>query len=159
VAGCGKSSLGRAVAAARGWRVVEGDDFHDEANREKMSRGIPLNDADREAWLERLAHQLQLQPHGVVVTCSALKRAYRDRLRTAAGNLRFVFMDITRDEALVRVALRASTHFFSPSLVDSQFRTLERPDGEPGVLRVDALEPLPQLTGQVIAWLQPEIKT
>src|SRR5437016_2806446 len=121
VAGCGKSSLGRAVAAARGLSVVEGDDFHDEANREKMSRGIPLNDADREAWLERLVHQLQLQPDGVVVTCSALKRAYRDRLRTAAGSLRFVFMDIARDQAHVRVALRASTHFFSPTLVDSQF--------------------------------------
>jgi gluconokinase len=159
VAGCGKSSLGHALAAAQGLQVVEGDDFHDEASRQKMGRGIPLTDADREAWLDKLACQLQLRPQGVVLTCSALKRAYRDRLRAAGGGLCFVFMDIARDQAHVRVTSRAPTHFFSPSLVDSQFATLERPDGEAGVLRVDALEPLPQLTTQVIAWLQSEVKS
>jgi gluconokinase len=89
-----------------------------------------------------------------VLTCSALKRAYRQRLRAASAGLRFVFLDIDRAHALQRVAARASTHFFSASLVDSQFATLESPVGEPGVLRLDALAPLPTLQAQAQAWLQ-----
>jgi gluconokinase len=88
-----------------------------------------------------------------VLTCSALKRVYRARLREAAPGLRFVFLDIPRDAAHARVSARASTHFFSSSLVDSQFATLESPVGEPGVLRVDALEPLSLLQVQVRDWL------
>jgi len=90
-----------------------------------------------------------------VLTCSALKRRYRDRLRAAAPGLRFVFMEIDRDDALARVAAR-SAHFFSASLVDSQFEALESPVGEPGVLRVDATAPVPQLQAQVSAWLHSE---
>ena len=152
VAGCGKSSLGAAVAAAEGLPLIEGDDFHSPASREKMSRGVALTDADRTQWLEVLGAQLAAQPQGVVLTCSALKRAYRDRLRAAAPDLRFVFLEIGREAAQQRVASRGS-HFFSASLVDSQFATLESPVGEPGVLRVDALEPLPALQAQVSAWL------
>ncbi len=156
VAGCGKSSLGQALAQAEGLRLVEGDDFHGEASRAKMSQGIALTDADREGWLESLGQQLRLHPEGLVLTCSALKRAYRDRLRRAAPGLRFVFLDISREAAQARVAARAATHFFSLSLVDSQFATLESPVGEPGVLRVDALLPIPQLQQQVAAWLRSE---
>jgi gluconokinase len=89
----------------------------------------------------------------VVLTCSALKRAYRERLRAAAPGLRFVFLDIPREEARARVAARAGTHFFSLSLVDSQFATLQSPAGEPGVLCVDARAPLAQLRRQVGDWL------
>jgi gluconokinase len=91
----------------------------------------------------------------LVLTCSALKRAYRERLRQAAPGLRFVFLDIGREQAQARVAARAAQHFFSTTLVDSQFATLEAPTGEPGVLRVDALKPLAQLQAEVTAWLNP----
>jgi gluconokinase len=153
VAGCGKSTVGAAIAAAEGLPLVEGDHFHSQASRDKMARGVPLDDADRAQWLVVLGEQLAAHPDGVVLTCSALKRAYRDRLRQAAPGVRFVFLEITREAAQQRVSSRDS-HFFSASLVDSQFATLESPLGEPGVLRVDALAPIDTLQAQVAAWLQ-----
>lgn len=153
VAGCGKSSLGAEVAQAAGLRLVEGDDFHSAESRAKMAVGIALTDADRDGWLSVLSAQLRAHPEGLVLTCSALKRVYRERLRQAAPGLRFVFLDIGREQAQARVAARAQSHFFSTTLVDSQFATLEVPTGEAGVLRVDALKPLPQLQAEVTAWL------
>lgn len=153
VAGCGKSSLGAALAQAEGLPLIEGDDHHSPASREKMRQGIALTDADREGWLATLGHLLQAQPQGVVLTCSALKKAYRDRLRSACPGLRFVFLEIDRTHAGRRVAARAGTHFFSSALVDSQFATLESPVGEAGVLRLDALLDLPTLQQQASAWL------
>jgi gluconokinase len=153
VAGCGKSTAGAAIAAAEGLPLVEGDDFHSEASRAKMARGVPLTDADRAQWLVVLGEQLAARVDGVVLTCSALKRAYRDQLRAAAPGLRFVFLQIAPDAALRRVATRGS-HFFSASLVDSQFATLESPVGEPRVLAVDALAPVAELQRRVGAWLQ-----
>ncbi len=143
VAGCGKSGLGRAVARDQGLVLVEGDDHHSAASRAKMRRGIALTDADRGGWLDRLGQELRANPLGMVLTCSALKRIYRDRLRAAGPGLRFVFLDITREQAQARVTARAPGHFFSTSLVDSQFETLEPATGETGVLRVDALNPSP----------------
>jgi gluconokinase len=131
---------------------VEGDHHHSPANRDKMARGIALTDADRADWLATLADQLQARPDGAIVTCSALKRAYRDRLRQAAPSLRFVFLEIGKVDAQARVSARAS-HFFSTSLVDNQFATLESPVGEAGVLRLDATLPLAQLQTTVTAWL------
>jgi|SRR3990167_511059 len=152
VSGCGKSSLGEAVALATGLPLVEGDHYHSTANRDKMARGIALTDVDRADWLATLGAQLQARPAGAVVTCSALKRAYRNRLRQAAPNLRFVFLEIGKAEALARVGARAA-HFFSTSLVDNQFATLESPVGEAGVLRLDATLPLAQLQTMVTEWL------
>lgn len=156
VAGCGKSSLGAALAQALGAPIVEGDAHHSAESRAKMSQGIALTDADREGWLERLAAELARRGEGVVLTCSALKRAYRARLRAASPGLRFVFLEIGRDEALQRVAARAGRHFFSASLVDSQFATLESPVGEAGVLRVDATEPIEALCAAVVRWIGHE---
>ena len=153
VAGCGKSSLGAALALAEGAQLIEGDAHHSDSNREKMRRGIPLDDADRAGWLDTLAAELAARGANTVLTCSALKRAYRDRLRAAAPALRFVFMDIDPESARARIETR-DAHFFSPSLVASQFAALESPVGEPGVLRVDALAPLPQLQDEVRAWLK-----
>jgi gluconokinase len=152
VAGCGKSSLAVEVARELHLPLIEGDDFHPQANQDKMHAGIALTDKDRQGWLEALGAQLAGHPQGVVLTCSALKRAYRDLLRRYRPDVRFVFMDLDRDAALARVAARGATHFFSPKLVDSQFQTLERPDGEAGVLRVDATAPLATLVPQVLAW-------
>ena len=153
VAGCGKSSLGAALAQATGLKLVEGDDFHSPASRAKMNLGIALTDADRDGWLSTLSDQLRTHRQGLVLTCSALKQAYRERLRQAAPGLRFVFLDIGREQAQTRVVARAAQHFFSTTLVDSQFATLENPTGEPGVLRVDALKPIDQLQAEVTAWL------
>ncbi len=156
VAGCGKSSLGVAVAQQLGLQIVEGDDHHSAENLTKMQRGVALTDADRAGWLAALGAQLHKHPSALVLTCSALKRAYRDQLRQSAPGLNFVFLDISRDHAAARVAARAATHFFSASLISSQFSTLEVPTGEPGVLRVDALLPLATLTAQVCRWLANE---
>jgi gluconokinase len=124
-----------------------------------MSRGVALDDADRAGWLDTLGLQLAAQRDGVVLTCSSLKRSYRERLRAACPGLRFVFLDIERDEALRRVAQRAAAHFFSASLVDSQFATLESPVGEAGVLRLDARRPLDSMTADVLAWLTTKEST
>lgn len=152
VAGCGKSSLGAAVAATLGWPVIEGDDFHPPANKAKMAAGAALTDADRAGWLEALAAQLSAHPRGAVLTCSALKRGYRDRLRAANRGLLFAFLDIDLATAQRRVADRGG-HFFSPTLVASQFEALEPPTGEPGVLRLDGTLPMAQLHDQVIAFV------
>lgn len=153
VAGCGKSSLGAALAQAEQMPLIEGDDHHSQASRDKMQQGIALTDADRQGWLQVLGQQLQAHPQGVVLTCSALKKTYRDLLRQARPDLRFVFLEIERQAAGERVASRAS-HFFSSSLVDSQFATLESPVDEAGVLRVDALRPLNELCEQASTWLR-----
>ena len=153
VSGCGKSSLGAALAASLGLPLIEGDDFHPEANVEKMSAGIPLTDADRAGWLDTLGRTLAEAQHGAVLTCSALKRDYRERLRACAPKLQFVFMSLSREEAERRVAARASEHMFPPSLVANQFATLESPVGERGVLEVQATTPVAELVTEVGEWL------
>lgn len=150
VSGCGKSSLGRALAEATGLPMVEGDDFHPRANIEKMQNGIALADADRAGWLQALGAELARHPGGAVLTCSALKRSYRDVLRAAVPPLRFVFLHIDRAEAQARVTARAADHFFSTTLVDDQFATLEDPSGEPGVARVEATDAIPALVAQIL---------
>lgn len=153
VAGCGKSTLAARAAQRLGLPWLEGDAFHGPASVAKMAAGQPLTDADREGWLATLGRLLQAHPQGVVLTCSALKKAYRDRLRAACPGLRFVFLEIDRVSAGQRVAARAGTHFFSTALVGSQFATLESPVGEPGVLRLDATVDLATLQQQASAWI------
>jgi gluconokinase len=153
VAGCGKSSLGQALAERCGLPLIEGDDFHRPDSRAKMRAGVPLTDADRRGWLDALADELVRQPSGAVLTCSALKRCYRDRLRAAVPGLRFVYMEIDREAARARAAARAAEHFFPASLIDSQFDTLEPPIDEPNVLRVDATLGLQNLSEQASAWV------
>jgi gluconokinase len=151
VAGCGKSSLGTALAQRLGFELIEGDDHHSAANRLKMQQGTPLTDADRAGWLVGLGWLLARRPGGMVLTCSALRKAYRDQLRAASPGLRFVFLDITPEQARERVTNRGA-HFFSTTLVDSQFATLESPVDEPGVLRVDAALPLETQLPLVELW-------
>ena len=152
VAGCGKSSLGQLCALKLNVPLLEGDDFHPASNVAKMRGGIPLSDSDRAAWLDTLADQLQAHPQGVVLTCSALKLRYRDRLRAAVPGLRFVFLELTQEQARDRVAARPA-HLFPVSLVASQFATLEDPRREPGVLPLDATRPLAELVSAVVHWV------
>lgn len=155
VSGCGKSSLALALAAACGLPMIEGDAHHSEANLQRMRQGIALTDADRAGWLAVLAGLLAARPGGVVLSCSALKRAYRDGLRAASPQLGFVFLEIPRDLAAQRVAARGPAHFFSSSLVDSQFDALEPPLDEPGVLTLDALRPVDALVRETLRWTRP----
>ena len=151
VAGCGKSSLGRRCAHACELPFLEGDDFHPAANVAKMRGGTPLTDHDRAAWLNTLAAQLRAHPKGLVLTCSALRRSYREQLRGAAPGLRFLFLSISESQASARVAARSS-HLFPVGLVASQFVALEDPSAEEGVLNLDAMRPLDALKAQAVQW-------
>ena len=153
VSGCGKSSLAQALAGALGLPCIEGDDFHSPASVIKMRAGVPLDDRDRAGWLDRLSDELASHPNGAVASCSALKLAYRERLRRAVPRLYFAFLDISRDDALARVAARPD-HLFPASLVDSQFATLERPDGERNVVALDASASPDALVAQVTQALE-----
>ncbi len=153
VAGCGKSEIGQRIAQAMSLPLIEGDDFHPPRNIEKMQRGQPLTDEDRADWLTHLGQALAQQTTGAVLTCSALKAAYRDQLRACVPNLRFVHLVITPAESLRRVASRPG-HFYPPSLVASQFEALQDPAGEPGVLALDATAAPGDLARQAVDWLR-----
>ena len=134
VSGSGKSLIGSGLAAERGWAFVDGDDLHPEANVAKMAAGIPLTDADRWPWLDAVAATLAASPGGIVVACSALRRAYRDRIRTAAPDVFFVELAGPRDLLWQRMTARPG-HFMPASLLDSQLATLESlASDEPGAI-------------------------
>lgn len=152
VAGCGKSEVAQRIAQALQLALVEGDDFHPPANIEKMRSGSPLTDEDRAGWLDVLGRELAARPQGAVLTCSALKRSYRDQLRASVPALKFVHLALPIEEARRRVALRPG-HFMPPSLVSSQFAALEDPAGEPGVVEVDACLPLDEVARRAVAGL------
>jgi gluconokinase len=154
VAGCGKSAVGQGLARQLGVPLIEGDDFHPASNIRKMQQGIALTDEDRAQWLRTLRDGLSGSAGGAVLTCSALKAAYRDILRTAVPELRFVHLAISQAESLRRVAARGAAHFYPPSLVASQFEALQDPSGEPGVLVLDATAPIQTLIQQAVDWLQ-----
>jgi gluconokinase len=154
VSGCGKSTIATALCARTGAAYIEGDDFHPAQNIQKMRAGIPLNDADRQGWLERLAQEataLLTTHHHVVISCSALKRRYRDVLRQAIPNLGFVFLALTKEEARERVNHR-SGHFMPASLIDSQFRDLEPPSDEPRVLTIPATQTVIDIADIAAKW-------
>ncbi len=152
VSGCGKSHVGALIAQWLGLPLVEGDEFHSEANRARMRSGIALTDTDRAGWLRGLGLQLQARPGGAVLTCSALKAAYRDQLRAAVPGLRFAWLDLDAASALARVGQRAE-HFFPAGLVATQFEALEPPLDEPGVLRLDARLPPETLAERAALWV------
>jgi gluconokinase len=144
VSGCGKTSIGQGVADALRMDFVEGDALHPPANIEKMSRGIPLTDEDRFPWLDRIGRAIG-EGRGVVVSCSALKQIYRDRLRGfAAGQLIFVYLKGTEDLLLQRLTARKG-HFMPASLLQSQLAALEDPMGEGGVVAVDISGSVPEI--------------
>ena len=157
VAGCGKSAVGQLIAAHLGLPLIEGDAFHPVSNVSKMQRGVALTDDDRADWLQTLGLALARHEGGAVLTCSALKAAYRDRLRAAATPLYFIYLKISETEALRRVAQRAG-HFYPPSLVASQFAALEEPSGEPGVLTLDGAASLTDLGQRAAEWLTATVK-
>lgn len=129
VAGSGKTTVGKVLAHRLGWRFYEGDDFHPERNREKMRSGEPLTDEDRAPWLDALAALIRrsAQAHDdVIVACSALKRAYRERLGAGLSEIRFVYLHGSPELIRQRLAGRKG-HFFDAALLQSQLDTLEEP--------------------------------
>jgi gluconokinase len=137
VSGAGKSTVGGLIAERLGLSFRDADDFHPPANIAKMSAGQPLTDEDRWPWLDAIgAHLAAHRASGAVVTCSALKRAYRQRLRAAAPGLRFIHLHGAEALIVERQAARQG-HFMPPSLVASQFATLEPPESEPDVIALD----------------------
>lgn len=144
VAGSGKTTVAQILADRLGWPYAEADEFHPQANIDKMSAGTPLTDDDRWPWLQAIRDWLTEQTRAgrsAIVTCSALKVAYRDVLREAEGRVRFVHLDGTIEQIGERMSGRQG-HFMPPSLLPSQFETLQRlGEDEDGVVIPVAISP------------------
>jgi gluconokinase len=156
VAGCGKSAVGSALAATLGWTFVEGDSLQPAANVERMASGLPLTDAHRWGWLDAVGGQIarsELSGHGSVAACSALKRAYRDRLRRYSDGILFIHLEIDKATAALRVAARKG-HFMPASLVDSQFADLEPPAPDEMAVALDARLPVEELVANAATILR-----
>ncbi|MBF6228273.1 gluconokinase [Nocardia abscessus] len=154
VSGSGKTTVGTRLAEALGVDYAEGDEFHPPANVAKMAAGTPLDDADREPWLDALAGWLaERSGEGAVVTCSALKRVYRDRLRASAPDAFFLHLDLPRGELERRLADRQG-HFMPPSLLDSQLGTLEPLEPDEDGSTVDGTRSPEDLVRETVAALE-----
>ena len=135
--GCGKTTLGKALADALGWRFIEGDSLHPPANIAKMASGVALTDEDREPFLRNVAQAIiAARPQSVVVACSALKRSYRDLIRAHAGEVAIVLPGLDRSDLLARLEQRPH-HFMPAALLDSQLQTLEPPGADERALVLD----------------------
>jgi gluconokinase len=153
VSGCGKSSIGQALAAHLGVPYIEGDAMHPPASIAKMSAGTPLNDDDRWPWLTAIGTGLKLHPEGAVAACSALKSAYRDRIEAVSGpQTCFIFLNCSR-ETLERNHAGRKDHFMPPSLLDSQLATLEPPIGEKRAVTIDGNQPFEAVMKSILVWL------
>ena len=145
VSGCGKTTVAALLSGRCGWSFEEGDALHPQSNVDKMRAGHPLTDEDRWPWLEKVASwidgQLDAGRSGII-TCSALKRSYRDILNRRGSGVVFVYLAGDKELIAARLAVRRG-HFMPPSLLESQFETLEEPQADEPAVRVD-IGPSPQ---------------
>ncbi|MEM7642976.1 MAG: gluconokinase [Pseudomonadota bacterium] len=153
VTSTGKTATGEALARALGGRFVDGDDLHPASNVAKMARGEPLDDADRAPWLDRVGAALARGEQTCVIACSALKRAYRDRIRAVVPGAVFVHLHGPRDLIAARMAAREG-HFMPVSLLESQLATLERPGPDEAAIPVDITDPVETMVSGIVAALQ-----
>ncbi|KAI9171553.1 gluconokinase-like protein [Paramyrothecium foliicola] len=161
-AGCGKSTVAEYLAKSRDMVYLEGDEYHTAANVEKMRNGTPLTDADRWDWLtllrEEATRRISQNSNGVVVTCSALKRKYRDVIRVAAYYdpsilIHFIYLDAEEETLLKRVGERKG-HYMGANMVHSQFHDLERPSAdEKDVISVDVSQTIEEVKKAALARL------
>lgn len=159
ISGSGKTTVGALLAERLGWAFADGDGFHPAANVARMRAGLPLTDADREPWLAAIGAWMDQHiaaGRSAVITCSALRRAYRARLLGGRPAARMVFLLISRAEGEVRLAAR-SGHFFPGALLDSQLETLEppQPDEDYGIrlLALRAAASPESIVSAITAWL------
>ena len=156
VTSCGKTSVGEGLAKELNCPFIEGDRLHPVSNIAKMSAGTPLNDADRWPWLEIIGKAMKAEcdkGHGAVASCSALKKAYRQRLAEAAGRpITFIFLHGSRDLLAARMAMRKG-HFMPTSLLDSQLATIEAPGPDEKALPLDVALPVDELVRRSKAYL------
>lgn len=153
VSGCGKSTVGQALADALGWDFRDGDAFHPPANVAKMKSGAPLIDDDRWPWLDAIARYIdetRAADGHAIIACSALKRAYRDRLKGARSDVTFVHLAGSQDLIETRMAARKN-HFMPLGLLDSQFATLEAPADEEGAITVSVAGAPGEIVNDVMA--------
>jgi gluconokinase len=158
VAGCGKTVVATALAERFGWRMIEGDQLHPPANVEKMSAGLPLTDEDRWGWLDAIGEKIAAaagEGESAVAACSALKRAYRDRLRRYCSGMLFVHLAIGRATAAERVGSRKG-HFMPATLVDSQFAALEPPGPDETAVNMDATRPVAEIVTEIAEILRDD---
>ena len=158
VAGSGKSTVGEMLADRLGYPLIEGDAYHPEDNIAKMSAGIPLDDADRRPWLEPLGRLMRDSDGPVVITCSALKRRYRDILREVSG-AEVVFVYLHGEPELLAERMNSRTgHFMPPSLLESQLASLEVPGEGENTIRTD-IGPAPALiVDDIVSKLKDRIR-
>jgi gluconokinase len=148
VSSAGKTTVGTALAASLGWRFVEGDLLHPVANTEKMRAGVPLTESDRVPWLAAVHAVIERaveRRESIVIACSALKQRYRDMLRGDCRGVRFVYLRVLEGTAVARSATRTG-HFAGPTLVPSQFATLEEPAD---ALTVDGAHPPEEIVAAI----------
>lgn len=157
VSGCGKSTVSQALAQRLGLHMVDGDDLHLPESVAKMRSGVALQDADRWPWLDRIGDCLAVSADGspgCVVACSALRRAYRDRIRAKAGPLCFLFLKGDYELIAQRMRQRVG-HYMQANLLDSQFQTLEAPaPEETDIITLDISAPMSSLIDQAVAALR-----
>ena len=155
VSGCGKSTVGVQLAAALGVRFLEGDSLHPVRNVARMAAGFALDDEDREGWLQALAErirQARIAGKGLVLSCSALKRSYRDILREGAPDLRFLYLYGDHELLKARMAARIG-HYMPMSLLASQLSTLEAPDNNENAQHFDVVRPPEDIVSSVVSAL------
>ncbi|MBL8583251.1 MAG: gluconokinase [Rhizobiaceae bacterium] len=155
VAGSGKTTVGEALAQALGAYYIEGDRLQPPENVARMASGVPLTDEHRRGWLDAVGREVAAaaaRGENAVAACSALKHAYRDRLRALCPAIRFLYLDVDPATAEKRVGSRRG-HFMPASLVDSQFADLEPPTPDENALRLDATRPAGELVKQALALL------
>ena len=161
VSGSGKSTIAAALADRLGWTFEDGDRFHPASNVAKMSAGHPLTDDDRWPWLQAIADEIDrvCEAGGhVVVACSALKRTYRDLLVHGRSDVRIVFLD--GNQALIAGQLgNRKGHFMPPGLLDSQFKTLERPQADEHPITVSIDAPVEAIVSNIVTQMIAQVRT
>ena len=151
VTGCGKTTVGAALAEALGIEFIDSDDLHPESNKKKMSSGTPLTDSDREPWLQEVSKTLQSH-ESIVVACSALKKSYRSTILAGAPTTKFIHLSGSRELIFARLSERFH-HFMPIGLLDSQFQTLEPLDHTETGKVFEISKPVDEIVNEVILWI------